>query len=66
MAKSKGTQTTIYKTLHRKLKIEQNFTCMRGDTEKIKKHFSIEPILANPRIVVCSVVYRRCITQTLM
>ena len=42
------------------------FTCMRGDTEKIQKHFSIEPISANPRIVLCSVVYRRCITQTLV
>ena len=40
-----------------------NFTCMRGDTEK-KKKISIEPtkcISANSRIVLCSVVYRRCI-----
>ena len=38
-----------------------NFTCMRGDTEKNQKNFSIEPtkcISANPRIVLCSVVYR--------
>ena len=42
------------------------FTCMRGDTEKIKKNFSIEPISANPRIVLCSVVYRFCIERTLV
>jgi hypothetical protein len=35
---------------------------MRGETEK--KSFSIEPISANPRIVLCSVVYRRCIART--
>jgi len=43
---------------------------MRGDTEKNPNFFSIEPIIepisANPRIVLCSVVYRRCITQTLV
>ena len=42
------------------------FTYTRGDTEKVKKTFSIEPISANPRIVLCSVVYRRCITRTLV
>jgi hypothetical protein len=40
--------------------------CMRGDTEKNQKNFSIEPISANPRIVLCSVVYRRCIERTLV
>ena len=40
-----------------------NFTCMRGDTEKIKKTFSIKPISANPRIVLCSVLYRRRIAR---
>ena len=43
-----------------------NFTCMRGDTEKNQKNISIEPISANPRIVLYSVVYRRCITRTLV
>ena len=42
------------------------FMCMRGDTEKNQKNFSIEAISANPRIVLCSVVYRRCIAQTLV
>jgi hypothetical protein len=28
---------------------------MRGDTEKIKKNFSIEPISGNPKIVLCSI-----------
>ena len=41
------------------------YTFMRGDTEQIKKN-SIEPISANPRICLCSVVYRRCITRTLV
>jgi magnesium-transporting ATPase (P-type) len=36
------------------------------DTEKNQKNFSIEPISANPRIVLCSVVYRRCIARTLV
>jgi hypothetical protein len=39
---------------------------MRGDTENKKNTFSIEPISANPRIVLCSVVYRRCIARTLV
>ena len=43
-----------------------NFTCMRGDTEKNQNNFSIEPISANPRIVLCSLVYRRCIARTLV
>ena len=42
------------------------FTCTRGDTEKNQKNFSIETTSANPRIVLCSVVYRRCIAQTLV
>jgi len=33
---------------------------MRGDTEKNQNNFSIEPISANPRIVLCNLVYRRC------
>ena len=43
-----------------------NFMYMRDDTEKNQKNFSIEPISANPRIILCSVVYRRCIAQTLV
>ena len=33
------------------------FTCMRGDTEKNQKNFSIEPISANPKdcFVQCSI-----------
>jgi hypothetical protein len=42
------------------------FTCMRGDTEKNRKNFSIEPISANSRMVCWSVVYRRCIARTLV
>jgi hypothetical protein len=37
-----------------------------GQYRKNKKNFSIEPISANPRIVLCSVVYRRCIARTLV
>jgi hypothetical protein len=40
------------------LLISKNFMCMRGETEKNQISFSIEPISANPRIVLCSVVYR--------
>ena len=39
------------------------FKCMRDDTEFFLKNFSIEPISANPRIVLCSVVYRRATVQ---
>ena len=45
-----------------------NFTCMGDDTEKNPQKISIEPISANPRIVLCNVVhvYRRCIERTLV
>jgi hypothetical protein len=37
-----------------------------GWYRKKQKKISIEPISANPRIVLCSVVYRRCIARTLV
>jgi hypothetical protein len=39
---------------------------VREVIQKNQKNFSIEPISTNPRIVLCSVVYRRCIEQTLV